>query len=69
MLLIDDRNPFFFQWAFTLRNAGIGSVSNTAFYTLKNEWLPVVTKRRRYYYEPGWFMNRVQTERWFITIL
>ena len=42
-----DRKPLIFQWAFTLRNAGIGSVSNPAFYTLKNEWLPVVTKRRR----------------------
>ena len=34
----------FFNGQFTLRNAGIGSGSNPAFYTLKNEWLPVVTK-------------------------
>ena len=47
-----DRKPLIFQWAFTLRNAGIGSVSNPAFYTLKNEWLPVVTKRRRYIMNP-----------------
>ena len=38
-----DRKPLIFQWALTLRNAGIGSFSNPAFYTLKNEWLPVVT--------------------------
>ena len=50
--LRDDRKPLIFQWAFTLRNAGIGSVSNPAFYTLKNEWLPVVTKRRRYIMNP-----------------
>ena len=30
------------------KDAGIGSVSNPAFYALKNEWLPVVTKRRRF---------------------
>ena len=48
-----DRKPLIFQWAFTLRNAGIGSVSNPAFYTLKNEWLPVVTKRRRYIVNPA----------------
>ena len=34
--LRDDRKPLIFQWAFTLRNAGIGSVSNPAFFTLKN---------------------------------
>ena len=51
-----DRKPLIFQWAFTLRNAGIGSGSNPAFYTLKNEWLPVVTKRRQYIMNPpsGW---------------
>ena len=42
------RKPLIFQWAFTLRNAGIGSGSNPAFYTLKKEWLPVVTKGRQY---------------------
>ena len=51
--LRDDRKPLIFQWAFTLRNAGIGSVSNPVFYTLKNEWLPVVTKRRRYIMNPA----------------
>ena len=43
-----NRKPYIFLWKFTLRNAGIGSGSNPAFHKLKNEWLPVVTKRRRY---------------------
>ena len=51
--LRDDRKPLIFQWVFTLRNAGIGSVSNPAFYTMKNEWLPVVTKRRQYIMNPA----------------
>ena len=44
----DNRKPLIFQWAFTLRNAGIGSGSNPAFYTLKNEWLPVVHATKRW---------------------
>ena len=55
-----DRKPLIFQWAFMLQSAGIGSGSNPAFYTLKNEWLPVVTKRRRYIMNPafpGQFYN------------
>ena len=31
------RKPFIFLWKFMLRNAGIGSGSNPAFHTLKNE--------------------------------
>ena len=48
-----DLKPLIFQWACTLRNVGIGSVSNPAFYTLKYEWLPVATKRRRYIMNPA----------------
>ena len=56
-----DRKPLIFQWAFTLRNAGIGSGSNPAFYTLKNEWLPVVTKRRHYIMNPPLQFNSFAT--------
>ena len=35
----NNRKPFIFLWKFTLRNAGIGSGSNPAFHTLKNQWL------------------------------
>ena len=52
LLIIEIQSDSFSHMTIATRNAGIGSGSNPAFYTLKNEWLPVVTKLRRYIMNP-----------------